>query len=332
MKRVYLAFSLSLFLVFPLYGQKYEVKFVHFAPPTHPIYKAVDYFSHLVFDMTGGSVKVVNYGARLMGDEREKLDGIMSGRFQMGAISTAVLSNYIPQFIVCDMPFMWPSEKVLHVILDTFLTKTLFSLATSKGIVGLSWFDGGFRIFSNNVRPIKAPEDMHGLKIRTLKNQIYIDTYRSLGAIPVTGVPFQELFLSLKKGEIDGQDSPLSITVMAKLTEYQKYITLSMWSYMGCPVIANARWFRSLPPDIKYVIKDAAYKAQVIERGLYFKGLVDNVEKAIEAGVDVEWIGPSGFEAFREKVKGVYEKWSPFIGQDFLDKVLKRVKSLQKGN
>ncbi len=325
MKR--LTLFLSFLALFPslLFSHGFEAKFVHFAPPTHPIYRTVDRFKILVNEMSGGSLRITNFGYRLLGDERDKLSGLLSGRFQLGAFSTSLMANLIPSYIVCDMPFLWPGKRILYRVLDGFLAPKLFELSVDKGLVGLAWFDNDFRVFSDSVKPIRSPSDMKGLRMRTIKNQIYVDTYRVLGAEPVTDIPFQKLFSSLAGGDVDGQDSPISVMLMAKLTEVQRYVTVSWWSYMGCPVFANARWFNSLPKDLQDILRTASYEAQVLERGLVSEDFVDNLRKVVESGVEVIWLRESSRKAFRKAVLSVYKRWTPFIGKNLIDELEKEI-------
>ncbi len=316
-----------LLFFFPFHAISDEIKFVHFAPPTHPVYKSVDFFKKYIEKRSSGAIKVMNCGHRIFGDEQRKMEGILKGDFQIGAITTSLLSNIALPMAVCDLPFIWKNRISLYRLLDTYLFDRLSPYLEEKGLVLLGWCENGFRCFSSTVRPIHRPEDLSGLVVRTLNSKIYRDMYKILGA-EVKILPFDEIIPSLKKGYINTVDIPLYLIFLSGLVNHIRYITISDWSYMGCAVVANLNWFSNLPRDLQDAIREGIYEMQIYNRSLSMESELENCMKAMDAGIKVNWLSEKAKEAFRSRLQPIYKEWSYLVGREIIEKILNHKVSL----
>ena len=305
---------------FPLVVFSVTLNLVHFAPPTHPIYRSVDFFKKLVESRTGGRIRVINGGFKLFGDEFDKLNGVMDGRYQMCIVTTSLLANRVPEFLICDMPFIWPNRKKLYEVLDGPLMDIFSGKVEELGLVLLGWCENDFREFSNNKRPIYRPEDMAGLRIRTLNSELYADMYKSLGVKPVF-LKFSKILPALKKGEIDGVDLPIPVSFISGFLGYQRYVTVSNWSYMGCAILANKLWLSKLPEDLREAVVESAYEMAVVERAMTMEDMMKTLDKVEDAGIKVNWLNGEEKRLFRLSLAKFYRKWARRIGLDTFKQV-----------
>ncbi len=347
-KYLVLMACLSLALAWMPVEAKMTVKFGHVAPPGHGQTVGIDYFAKYVFERTNGEVEIRTFPMGQLGGERSMTEQVQSGTIQIASITSAVLSNFVPQTAILDLPFLFPDRRTAYAVLGSEIREKLFSYFPAKGFVAIGFTENEFRDITNSKRPIKRPADLQGLKIRTIESPIFIDTYKQLGANPVP-MPFPEIYNALQQGVIDGQENPLYTSVLMKFTEVNKYATISGHLLTECFIIVNKDWWDKLSPQLKKIMKDAAYQTEVVNRGHTLQDMVALKKMAtFEKDTCKEVPGPSFYEVlkkqqvqvyeltkedkeeFKKAVEPVYKKYRDIVGADLFDEMMAKIQQINK--
>src|SRR5918912_2545341 len=236
------------------------IKFSHVVAPDTPKGKGADRFKELAEKYTNGRVKVEVYPNSQLYKDKEEVDALQLGAVQMLAPSLAKFGPLgVKEFEVFDLPFILPSKAALRKVTEGPLGKSLFKKLESKGIVGLGYWDNGFKVMSAN-KPLRMPEDFRGLKMRIQSSKVLEAQMRALGAIPQV-MAFSEVYQGLQTGVVDGTENTPSNYYTQKMHEVQKYIMLSDHGYIGYAVIANKRFWDGLPADVRGQLEKAMAEA-----------------------------------------------------------------------
>ena len=210
-------------------------------------------------------------------------------------------------------------------ILDGPTGDKLAALAENQGLKVLAWWDNGIRHITNNLRPIKQPTDLRGIKLRTPKDPMTIDIFNALGANP-TPIAFGELYLALRQGTVDGQENPLVNIWSSKLYEVQKYISLSGHKYEMTPFIISVKAWRSLSLQDQRLIRHASQLAKTYQRLELVRQESMLLNKLVAAGIKVN---KTNQVAFRKATRSVYDKWRKKVG-NIVDELLKAAEDARK--
>ncbi len=281
----------------------------------------------LVKQKTGGRINMKMYpGASLVaGDQTKEFTAMRQGAIDMAIGSTINWSPQIKELNLFSMPFLMPDYKAINALTQGEVGKELFNILAGKDVVPLAWGENGFRELTNSKRPIKAPADLKGLKIRVVGSPLFLDTFTALGANP-TQMSWADAVPALSSGAVDGQENPLTIFTVAKLHDAanQKYVTL--WGYVADPLIfvVNKDVWKSWTPEDQKIVRECAVLAANENIAEARRGLIppdDSMIKSIEAmGVNVVRLTPADKEAFKKATKEVYDKWAKQIDTELVKK------------
>jgi tripartite ATP-independent transporter DctP family solute receptor len=203
---------------------------------------AIDTFAREVERRTSGRYKVQTFYSSALGAERESVEAVQLGTLDLTLTSTGPLPNFVPEVAILDIPFLFRDYAHARAVLDGPIGQELLAKFPAKGLIGLAWAENGFRHMTNSRRPVNGPDDLRGLKMRTMENPIHIEAYQQFGIRP-TPMAFSEVFTALQQGTVDGQENPLSVIEAAKLDQVQKYLTLTGHVYSPAVFLMNkARW------------------------------------------------------------------------------------------
>jgi len=246
------------------------IKFSHVVAKDTPKGKAADYFKKLAEERTNGRVKVEVYPNSQLYKDKEELEALQLGAVQMLAPSLAKFGPLgVKEFELFDLPYIFDNYDELHRITQGPIGASLMAKLDSKGILGLAYWDNGFKEMSAN-KPLRLPEDMRGLKMRVQQGSRVLESeMRAVGANP-QGLAFSEVYQALQTGVVDGTENPVSNFYTQKMHEVQKYLTLSDHGYLGYAVIVNKKFWDGLPADIRSILdgamKDATHYANEIAK------------------------------------------------------------------
>jgi C4-dicarboxylate-binding protein DctP len=245
------------------------IKFSHVTTSDTPKGKGADQFRKLAEERTGGRVKVEVYPNSSLYKDKEELEALQLGAVQMLAPSVSKFGPLgVREFEVFDLPYIFDSTEELHRITQSALGQMLLKKLESRGILGLAYWDNGFKQMSAN-RPLKKPDDFKGLKLRIQSSKVLEAQMRSVNALPQV-MAFSEVYQAMQTGVVDGSENTLSNMYTQKHHEVQKFITLSDHGYIGYAVITNKKFWEGLPADIRGILegamKDATKHANDIAR------------------------------------------------------------------
>jgi len=290
----------------------FVIKLAHVHVPEHPTAIGCLQFKKLIEERSKGRVKIEVYPGSQLGSERELFEAAMMGTVEMGAISSSVIASFTRESGIWDLPFMFRDSGHAYRVMDGPIGEKVNEIALKKtGVRFIGYFENGWRHMTNKVRPINKPEDLNGLKIRSMTAPVIMEAIRSLGANPVP-IAWGEVYLALQQGVADGQENPHVNTYGAKLYEVQKYVSLTGHVYTAHVLCINDKFYQSLPDDIqkliattgKEVIDQARKESQALNS--------DFLKKLVEKGMIVNT--PPDLAPFRAKGKVVYEKFAPQVG------------------
>jgi len=306
-----------------------EIRVATVALPETTIHQGLDKWKVVIEERSGGNITVKVLGRAVMGGDREMIEGCRLGTLDAAVVSGSVLANLTPQYFMVAMPYLFNSHNEVNAYLDGPIGQKLFKLIEDKGLVGLGWSTWSFRGIWNNVRPITKPEDLKGLKIRTVETPLDVSTMTYMGAIG-TPIAWSECLLGLKQGTVDGISTTYGLGYPLKLYELAKYASRTNHYYETAPLIIGKKLFESFTPEEQKMIKETAAEAMVWTRQEQIK-FEEKAKPLLEAkGVKVNALSPKAFAAFRERTKPVYEQFRLKIGADFMDETRNFLNTLRK--
>jgi len=323
----------SLFFVGSQVWAQTTIKLAHGMPPVEDenIHRAVGVFKKVVEQKTAGKVKVEIYPANQLGKEREQFEGVKLGTIEMCMIADGPIAGFFPEIMLIGIPYLYSNEAVAWRSLDSSFGRDLFEEMRKKtGVRTLGIGENGFRNFTNRVRPIRTPDDLKGLKIRTMENPAHMAMVKALGASP-TPIAWGEVYMALQQGVVDGQENPVSVIQVAKFNEVQKYLTLDGHVYSILPILMNDKFFSSLSPDVQKIITDTAKIMVTISRGQNVYLVANGVKSLQEKGMEVYAPTEKELQMFRDRSqKPVIEFLETKVDKKWIDLALKSAKASEK--
>lgn len=314
----------ALFLLFvasAFAGEPTVIKFSHVLTADTPKGLAALRFKRLAEEKTGGRVRVDIFpNSELYGD-REELQALQSGTVQMLAPS---LSKFEPlgvrEFALFDLPYLFPSREALHAVMDGEVGAGLLRKLEAKHIIGLAYWDNGFKHLSANW-PLRAPADCKGLKMRVQSSKVLEAQMKALGASPVV-MSFNETRAALATGELDGTENPLSNMYASTMHEVQRHLTLTGHGYLGYAVIVNRTFWDALAPDLRSILEEAMRETTRYQRELAYQESEQALAKIRAAGTTRVHV-PSAHEreAWRRALVPVHRQFEKIIGRERLTAV-----------
>jgi len=284
------------------------IKFAHNGNtiPEDPQNLACTAFKKMVEERTNGAIRVDIYPAAQLGDARTIVEGVQMGTIEMADIENGPMGRFVPEAMLWDLPFIFRDIDHAHNVLDGDVGKYVQKKYDDVGIRHLAYNDGGFRYFTNNVRPIRNMDDLQGLKIRVMESKVMIDTINAFGASAVP-MAFGELYTALQQGVVDGQENPMNLIYSQRFYEVQKHLSLSGHFYYPRQYITNLNWFNNLSEEHQKVIAEAAKEACDIQREELAKYEIEMKKVLQEKGMEINEVDKTKFiETSQEKIYPAY--------------------------
>ena len=242
--------------------------------------RAAKFFAEAVEKNSGGKMKVRAIGAAALGPDTQMQQALVGGAQEMMVGSTATLVGITKEMALWDTPFLFGNAKEADAVLDGPIGQKVMDKLQDKGLVGLAYWENGFRNLTNTKRPVTRLEDLSGIKLRVMQNNVYLDSFKLLGANAVP-LPFSELFSALETNTVDGQENPFNTILSSKFYEVQKYLSITNHVYSPWVVLVSKKWWDQLSKDEHKVLLDAAKASRDFERK-------DTREEAVKALADLK--------------------------------------------
>ena len=279
---------------------------------------AIDTFAKEVAARTGGRYKVETFYNGALGGERESIEAVQLGTQELAFSSTGPVPNFVPDAKILDVPFLFRDKAHARAVLDGPIGQELLGKFDAKGFKALAWAENGFRHMTNSRREVHSPDDLKGLKMRTMENPVHIAAYKGLGII-TTPMAFPEVFTALQQGTVDGQENPLPVIMSAKFSQVQKHLSLTGHVYSPCLFLMNKAAFDKLSGADKTAFLEAAKVAAQANRERVDQDDAKGVKELRAQGMTViDNIDKARFVAQLAPVNAEFEKQ---FGKANLDKI-----------
>ncbi len=303
--------------------QPIVIKFSHVVAVDTPKGKGAEYFKKLAEERTKGRVKVEVYPNSQLYKDKEELEALQLGAVQMLAPSLAKFGPLgAREFEVFDLPYIFDNYEELHKVTQGPIGAALLKKLEPKGIVGLAYWDNGFKDMSAN-KPLKKPDDFKGLKMRIQSSKVLDSQMRALGANPQV-MAFSEVYQALQTGVVDGTENPPSNLYTQKMHEVQKYLTLSDHGYLGYAVIVNKKFWDGLPADIRTTLDGAMKDATKFANDIARKENDDAIEGVKKSGkTQILTLTAEEKKAWKKALVKVHQESESRVGKDLIHSIYK---------
>ncbi|NNU43030.1 TRAP transporter substrate-binding protein [Ramlibacter montanisoli] len=277
--------------------------------------RAAKFFAEQVEKASGGKMKVRAIGAAALGPDVQMQQALIGGAQEMMVGSTATLVGITKEMALWDTPFLFNNAKEADTVLDGAIGTKVMDKLQDKGLVGLAYWENGFRNLTNSKRPVTKMEDLDGIKLRVMQNNVYLDSFKTLGANAIP-LPFSELFSALETKTVDGQENPYNTILSSKFYEVQKYLSVTNHVYSPWIVLVSKKWWDGLSKDEQKILSDAAKSSRDFER----KDTREEGAKALAdlkaKGMQINELPASESARMRDKLTKVNGEIAANVGMD----------------
>jgi tripartite ATP-independent transporter DctP family solute receptor len=279
---------------------------------------AIDTFAREIEQRTNGRYKILTYYAGALGGEREAIESVQLGTQELTWTSSGPIPLFVPETKIIDVPFLFRDYAHARAVLDGPIGQALLGKFDAKGIKALAWGENGFRHMTNGKHPVNGPEDLKGLKMRTMENPVHIQAYKAFGITPVP-MPFGDVYMALQRGTVDGQENPLLVISANRFDRVQKYMTLTGHVYSAGIFLMNKVVFDKLSDADKKIFLEAARVAAKANRDRVDLDEKTAVAELRSKGMQVvDKVDKSKYQAALAPVLADFDKQ---FGKSALDKI-----------
>ena len=286
----------------------------------HPVGNGVAKMRACMAEKSGGKLKLQGFWGGALGGDLQATQALRAGTQEMVVTSSSPLVGIMPSLGVFDLPFLFTNEKEADAVLDGSFGKYISDQLPGFGVVNLSYWENGFRNLTNSKRAVAKAEELTGLKVRVMQNNIFLDSFKSMGA-NATPMAFGEVFAALETHAIDGQENPLVTIDTSKLYEVQKYLTMTRHAYTPFLVLYSKKLWDQLSAEEQAVLSECATVGRDEERRfsreLNDKSMV-NLKKQ---GMQVSEVSADELAKMREATAAVYQRHEATIGKDTIERL-----------
>lgn len=279
---------------------------------------AANVFGEELAKRMNGRYKLQNFPSSALGGEREMVEAVQLGSQDMVITSTGPVGNFVPDTRVFDIPFLFRDYEHARKVLDGPIGQEVLTRFPGKGLVALSWLENGFRHLTNNKQPITGPENLRGMKIRTMENKVHMEAFKTLGALP-TPMAMNELFTSLQQGTVDGQENPIPVILSNKLYTVQKHLTLDGHVYSPALLLISPTVWAKVSEADRKAFQEAARLALAANRKRVNEDEAKGIAIIRNAGVSV--VEKVDLTRFQTAVAPAYAVYAKEFGADRIKKI-----------
>jgi tripartite ATP-independent transporter DctP family solute receptor len=300
------------------------IKFASANNKGHPQVTGMEKFAELVKDKSGGKIEVKLFPGGTLGGDVQTIAALQGGVIEMTVLNAGILASNAKQFGAVDLPFLFNSGEEADKVMDGPFGASLMELLPDTGLVGLAYWELGFRNLTNNRHPVTKLDDIKGLKIRTIQSPIPVELFNALGANAVP-LPYTELYTALETGTVDGQENPAANILNAKFYEVQRYMTLTRHQYNPQIVLISKKFWDGLNDEEKAVLQQAAVEARDFQRKVSREADAAALDEIRQTGMEISELSPEETQKLRDAVKPLIEKFSADIGQETVQTLFKQI-------
>ncbi|WP_146493255.1 TRAP transporter substrate-binding protein [Vibrio cyclitrophicus] len=327
MKKLIMATAISMFALSTSVTAATTIRIGHGANETFHLHRALEKFKEDVETKSDGELKVQIFANSQMGPDREMIEGVQSGMLQMAVSPSSFYSSWDPAFDVVELPFIYPSKQAAF---DTVYSPTgdkLLSRLNRLNLQGLGWMESGVRHVSNSARAINTPDDLKGLKIRTMKVPAHVKTFNSLNA-SATPMNFGEVYSGLQQGVVDGQENPIAQIYAQRFYEVQDYVSLTGHVVTFYIPVMNLDFWHSLSQQHQQVITASMRDAEAYQQELVMAEETAQLETFIKHGTQVNSLSEEQLQLFIDSTEPVRQEYRKKVGADIYDAWMSQIQDV----
>jgi tripartite ATP-independent transporter DctP family solute receptor len=291
--------------------------------------RAAKVMADAIAKASGGKMKMRAIGAAALGPDTQMQQALIGGAQEMMVGSTATLVGITKEMALWDTPFLFNNTQEADAVLDGPIGRKVMDKLEEKGLVGLVYWENGFRNLTNNKHAVTKLEDLDGVKLRVMQNEVFLNSFKTLGANAIP-LPFSELFSALETKTVDGQENPFNTILSSKFYEVQKYLSITNHVYSPWIILASKKWWDGLSKDEKKVLMDAAIAARDFER----KDTREEGAKALAdlkaKGMQINELAPAEAARMRSKLTSINGGIASNIGQPLWDETQAALAKMRK--
>jgi tripartite ATP-independent transporter DctP family solute receptor len=295
---------------------------------THPVGNGVAAMRECINERTGGAWTLNAFWSSALGDDLTATQALRSATQEMVITSTSPLVGIEPALGVFDLPFLFNDANEADAILDGPFGEFMSEKMEASGLVNLAWWENGFRNLTNSVRPVTRLEDFAGMRVRVMQNNIFLDTFQTLGA-NATPMAFGEVFTALETKAIDAQENPYVTIDTSQFYEVQDFLSATQHAYTPFMVLFSGPIFGSYSAEEQQILRDCAVIGRDVQRAVSRELSEVSLARVQEAGMDFNQLDLVELERIREAVAGVYDRHAETIGQDVIDRMMSELAAIR---
>lgn len=298
----------------------FEFTFAHVLTENTPNARAAVVFKEEVERNSEGRIQINIRPAAQLGGDVEIIEQTQMGLVHLAIPPTGNLANFNQQMYLFDLPFLMEDDAAMQRVLDGEVGTELLATLESNNLHGIAMWGAGFRHMTNNIRPINGPEDLRGIKMRTLQAPAILATYRAYGANP-TAMAYTEVYNGLQQGVVEGQENPLANIDSMRFYEVQNYMTLTGHAYHTYAAIMNKQAWDGLPEDLQQVIEDAMIVGRDAAREFTSEDETRILEE-MASQIEIQELSPEGREAFIQASQPIYDEFRPLVTPELMERAI----------
>jgi len=297
---------------------------------THPVANGVQAMQACFDERTDGAWTLSAHWSASLGNDLDATQALRSGTQEMVVTSTSPLVGIEPALGVFDLPFLFANEQEADAVLDGEFGQMISAKMEPHGLVNLAYWENGFRNLTNSVRPVTKLEDLEGMRVRVMQNDIFLDTFSSLGtnAMPMA---FGEVFTALETGTIDAQENPYVTIDTSQFFEVQDYLTETRHAYTPFMVLFSKPIFDTYSEEEQQILRDCAIEGQAAQRQASRELSEQSLQRVQEAGMQFNQLDTAEMERIREAVAAVYDEHAETIGRDVVESIQAELAEIRSG-
>jgi TRAP-type transport system periplasmic protein len=294
----------------------------------HPVGNGVAAMTECLTEKSGGAMQVNAFWGGALGGDLDATQALRSGTQEMVVTSSSPLAGLMPALGVFDLPFLFADEAEADAILDGDFGTKISADLEEFGVVNLAFWENGFRNLTNSARPVEKWEDLEGMRVRVMQNNIFIDTFSNMGA-NATPMAFGEVFSALETKAIDAQENPFVTIDTSKFYEVQDYLSVTRHAYTPFLVLYSKPLWDQLSAEEQQALRDCAIVGRDVQRAVSREQSNTALANVTAAGMQVNEISPEEQARMREHAMVVYERHADTIGRDVVDAIMAELAELR---
>jgi tripartite ATP-independent transporter DctP family solute receptor len=286
-------------------------------PEAHPVAAAALVYAKKVNERSKGLVEVTVYNNGTLGQERDLIEGMKLGTIDMANVNAALMVGFAPRWQVFSLPYVFQSEEHMYKVVNGPIGKDLFKDIEKNGLKGMVYQWSGFRSITNKKGPVNSPDDLKGLKIRSMPSKTMVDSINAMGAI-ATPMDQGSVYNALQSGILDGWENNPATVIAFKMNEVCPFFSYT--NHFATPniMLISLKTWEKLPANVQKLLMDVAAESQKDESQIFHKNEKENVEKLTKAGMKFNKVNTAPFLV---KVKPIWEAASEVVGKKLFDDI-----------